>query len=622
MNDSFYTYRPVLISKVGKLSWLFGLLLLLTVLRMLLYELFDEYIVEKTIGSVYRSRLSYPESLICFAAMFFGLYSMVLNIVQTRYILRLRYILLAGLTLLFYLYERFYNDKYIFTALIPSDSWVVIKFLDLPFLLLGLTLASLLVNRFRKKNIVKTQNDLLTDLPLSSREDDKFNREYVYETLIKQIADIRPKNSKSFCVGIVNKWAEGKTSFLNFIEQELNNEKDKTLLIKFNAWFTPKSENLTTDFFKTFDDTLSRYIYTGALVRNYAKSLTQLDSVLNPAKYLPQNWVDQPSNQNYFDRISNLLIKLDKRIFIIIDDIDRLDNEEVFEVLRMIRNSANFPNTVFLVPFDKSYAMHALTEKKIYNPHEYLKKIFDVEVSLTPIHESYLQPVFLQVMRNFITNKLALASKEDIDFLEGQLLAIFESRGIQATKAKYQAIDNTVFKILRNNRDIIRFTNSVKLSLKENFSKFYLPDLLILELIKYQDLELYKRLLENRRYLAEHDEGGRKVLKLVGEPGSDKDESLINFLIAGDDKEDIFDRKNEGETENKTSKSAKNDNWDNPKKITEKNLEELVRALYMQPDQNDYRANLSIYYQVNFLNYVQYNVGGISYDKLDELIDG
>lgn len=157
--------------------------------------------------------------------------------------------------------------------------------------------------------------------------------------------------------------------------------------------------------------TLSRYTYTGALIRNYAKSLTQLNSVLNPAKYLPQNWVDQPSNQNYFDMISKLLIKLNKRIFVIIDDIDRLDNDELFEVLRMIRNSANFPNTVFLVPFDKSYAMHAMTEKKIYNPQEYLKKIFDVEVSLTPIHESYLQPVFLQVMGDFIKNKLALHLK-------------------------------------------------------------------------------------------------------------------------------------------------------------------------------------------------------------------
>lgn len=157
----------------------------------------------------------------------------------------------------------------------------------------------------------------------------------------------------------------------------------------------------------------------------------------------------------------------------------------------------------------------------------------------------------------------------------------------------------------------------MKFSIKENFSKFYFPDLIILELIKYQDLDLYRRLLENRRYLVELDEGGRKVLKLVGEPGSEKNESLINFFGAGNDREDLFERKKEAE--NASDKKAASIY---PVKIADENLAELVRALYLQPDQKDYQASMSIYFQVNLLNYVQYNVGGISYNELDKLIDG
>lgn len=190
---------------------------------------------------------------------------MILNVAQTRYFLRLRYILLISLPLFFYIYERCINDKYNFTTLLPSGSSECIKFLDLPYLLLALTLATLLVNRFREKKTPQSENDLLSDVPLSSLTEDKFNREYVYQTDIKQIANIYPSDAKSFSVGIVNKWAEGKTSFLNFIEQELEKDQDETLLIKFNAWFTPKSENLTTDFFKTFDkNPLPIYLYRRA----------------------------------------------------------------------------------------------------------------------------------------------------------------------------------------------------------------------------------------------------------------------------------------------------------------------------------------------------------------------
>ena len=41
--------------------------------------------------------------------------------------------------------------------------------------------------------------------------------------------------------------------------------------------------------------------------------------------------------------------QLDKPILVVIDDIDRLEKEELFEVLRLIRNTGNFTNLIYSV---------------------------------------------------------------------------------------------------------------------------------------------------------------------------------------------------------------------------------------------------------------------------------
>jgi len=55
------------------------------------------------------------------------------------------------------------------------------------------------------------------------------------------------------------------------------------------------------------------------------------------------------SSNSMFDTINGTLRKLNKQLVVFVGDIDRLDKEEITEVMRLIRNTANFYNTVFIV---------------------------------------------------------------------------------------------------------------------------------------------------------------------------------------------------------------------------------------------------------------------------------
>lgn len=89
------------------------------------------------------------------------------------------------------------------------------------------------------------------------------------------------------------------------------------------------------------------------------------------------------------DKLSDGLDSLDGKLYVLIDDIDRLQKDEIFEVLKLIRHTADFRHVVYVVTCDKQYVVDSLKEIPIARPSQYLQKIFQLELSF-PMFETYL----------------------------------------------------------------------------------------------------------------------------------------------------------------------------------------------------------------------------------------
>ncbi|RZK39059.1 MAG: hypothetical protein EOO90_20100 [Pedobacter sp.] len=583
------------LSEIMNLLYVLTGILLFSLCGKFLIVFFDKYIVDQVIYIIYSDRLSLFETFIAIAIVFYCLYIVIEKLSKPRYNLKYSYILLLAIPLIWYLYERFQNHKYVFTTIFDPNKFNCIKFLDLPFILIAIIIIILVANRLRVEKQV-TNNDLIIDLPLKLVHEDNYERKQVYEGLLKQISSLNFEEDKSFCVGVANSWGEGKTSFLNFLEQRLIADTE-TIIIKFNPWFNSNSDNLTLDFFHTLDKELSKYIYTGSVLRKYATNLTAINSVFNPFKYLPPNWISEKSNQSYFDDINNLIKRIDRRIFIFIDDLDRLDNKEVFNLIRTIRNTANFTRTHFVIPFDKAYVINALNENKIFKPEEYLKKIFDVEVVLPPISKENLQRMFYGLFESFFSEKLPLTEKQNEENLD-QLKRIIYNEGYNfSIKSKYTLTNNFLFNMLKNKRDLIRFFNGIALAIQTNHSWVYLPDLIILETIKYFNVDFYKKIFENDYYLGKKTDGLGNQYYLVRK----KNDAIDDFLG------DALQRR-------KGDYFLEDCNLD-------KDFLYLIYDLFKLPDDKEFNARYAFAYSVNFHNYLQYRENGITYDDINNLLN-
>jgi predicted KAP-like P-loop ATPase len=59
-------------------------------------------------------------------------------------------------------------------------------------------------------------------------------------------------------------------------------------------------------------------------------------------------------------KLRQLMLKLDAQIVVVIDDIDRLGDDEVLLVLRLIKANADFPNLTYLLLFQRDIVERAV----------------------------------------------------------------------------------------------------------------------------------------------------------------------------------------------------------------------------------------------------------------------
>ncbi|BBO24532.1 conserved hypothetical protein [Candidatus Nitrosymbiomonas proteolyticus] len=104
------------------------------------------------------------------------------------------------------------------------------------------------------------------------------------------------------------------------------------------------------------------------------EAATSISSALDLAADGLQARSTEPTLREMRQSISEDLSKLKKPIVVVIDDIDRLDLDEVRTTFQLIKACADFPNVRYLLLFDREQVFHAL-EGSVNNPQAFLEKI-------------------------------------------------------------------------------------------------------------------------------------------------------------------------------------------------------------------------------------------------------
>lgn len=230
------------------------------------------------------------------------------------------------------------------------------------------------------------------------------------ETLVKKLKNT-DLSKESFAVGITGEWGSGKSTFLNTMKKEIKKE-DFAEIVEFNPWLCNSPEQVTQDFFATLINELSPKHST--LSRDLNKYAKLLNKIAKPSLSIFGIDLDLTPGDDSLDElkenISKKLANLPKKVVILIDDTDRLEGNEIFEILRLIRNTADFKNVIYIATYDKEYVTNVLKENKIKDPDNYLEKIFQTEVHLLKVEGSELWDTLKEEIEKQLNSRIFIST--------------------------------------------------------------------------------------------------------------------------------------------------------------------------------------------------------------------
>lgn len=251
------------------------------------------------------------------------------------------------------------------------------------------------------------------DSPIERREDDRYGVHAFAEALATSLLGIAKPVGTT--IAVTGPWGSGKSSAVNLIRAELRERKDDTLSVfDFKCWWYRGEEAIALAFLQELNSALKtslgdkvkdlvpemgRHVLQAGPVLGSAVALATTSGwgalVAGSAAFANRFFPDKPSLEKTFRKLSKTLSSQDKRILIIIDDIDRLAPDEALGVFRLVKSIGRLPNVMYLMVFDRALAEAAVTERFPSEGPHFLEKIIQASFELPPPTPSDLHNALL-----------------------------------------------------------------------------------------------------------------------------------------------------------------------------------------------------------------------------------
>jgi GTPase SAR1 family protein len=368
-----------------------------------------------------------------------------------------------------------------------------------------------------------------------SNVEDQLSRGGFAKLLAQALINLN--STDTFSVGLYGKWGSGKTSLVNMMLNEIEEqqrsvcEENRFIVVHFDPWNFSDANQLLSQFFirlsnefrskgdknlskigealETYSDAFDLAegipVVGGLLALLGKKGATALGKTMKKGS-------DEKDILKQKEYVIGLLKKQARKILVVIDDIDRLNNEQIRQVFQLITSVAKFPNTIYLLAFDKEIVVKALKKVQEGNGEDYLEKIIQMPIQIPEIQREKLRKALFDQLN------LIIFQYKDISFQQVHWQRLFES---------------CVDPFIKNIRDINRLCNSVQFKLTTISSEVNFADMVAISALEIFLPQIYEWVKNNKSILT-----GELDLSTIGRKKSQKEwyelyYSQIQLLLHG-----------------------------------------------------------------------------------------
>ena len=340
---------------------------------------------------------------------------------------------------------------------------------------------------------MKTSNHF-DDKPIEKPEDDKFGFDNFSYAIANSIAG--NKKPEGTVVAIHGSWGTGKSSIVNLIKYYLANdpESNDIEILNFNCWWFKGEEALALEFFRQLYGVMDQENVGRAKeavsklgLRVLSGSSSFIGAALNLAapgvggvassgmNLLADLIKQEKTVESFHAEVSMGLDQCDKRYLIVIDDIDRLSPEEALLIFRLVKSVGRLPKVMYLLAYDRDIAENIVSQRYPSEGPQYLEKIVQAGFDIPLPPHSSLKSSLLEFLNE-----------------------LWKDQETPETRHFWNLFHDAVSPQINSPRDLIRVTNTLRISWQAVAGEVDPVDFLVLETLRVQQPRVYAALKANK----------------------------------------------------------------------------------------------------------------------------
>ena len=237
------------------------------------------------------------------------------------------------------------------------------------------------------------------DDPLTDEGDDRLDRAPFARHVARLIrANHSPTTSVVF--GLEGPWGSGKSTVVNFVERNLEKSAgDRWTVAHFTPWATSGADALFAEFFnaliqvapdaKTGAALREKICRYAAIARPIAAAIPYVGSAIVEGSRSAEQLFSKPWDLA-FREVSEELSSLKTAVLVVVDDIDRLQPQELLDLLKVVRLLGRFPGVDYLLAYDERTIVDTLQDPQRgtvtkARARAFMEKIVQYPVTLPPL---------------------------------------------------------------------------------------------------------------------------------------------------------------------------------------------------------------------------------------------
>ena len=345
-------------------------------------------------------------------------------------------------------------------------------------------------------------------------EDDRLGYRPFAERITGMVLSLDVPNG--YVIGLHGPWGSGKSTALNFVQafinkhnEEITGQAKRLDVIDFRPWMVSGHQDLVAAFFKVLSEALHEN--KGKLLKQGKRALRAIragtDPVLDAAAKIAlavhpfsagaaaalagasvlgkksltssvDRWLEEPSLQAAYNTLREKLKERGGRYLIIIDDIDRLEDDDIRSIMQMVKTVGKLPNVTYLLAYDRRIVWAALDKGRPRAPDQ----------------PSFAEKIIQQEFELPRSSRRALLRMLDVEIA-------FLLQGIEGDMRWHDIVASGLHRWIQLPRDVTRLANAVRFSWPAIKGEIDAADLLAMEGLRLFDAPIFAWVQRNRDFL-------------------------------------------------------------------------------------------------------------------------